>query len=128
MGLSRHFQAPALCQLIRGFARSYAQLLPRHEGYPNSFLLLLTGLWYAERRVADGAGQLYRGWLSWLTNARPQRVDPSREVSTGPEKPNCWEVVEPISGRAACALGPEQLATLKTCARMELQKHKRKRP
>ena len=118
------FKAVPLCKLIRGFARSYAQLLPREQGYPNSFLLLLTGLWYAERRVADGPEQLYRGWLSWLTCAKPQRVDVSREVSTGPERHGCWEVVEPVERRTACALSVEQLGTLKTCARMELQKHK----
>eukprot|EP00747_Dinoflagellata_sp_TGD_P216485 gnl/TRDRNA2_/TRDRNA2_89028_c0_seq1.p1 gnl/TRDRNA2_/TRDRNA2_89028_c0~~gnl/TRDRNA2_/TRDRNA2_89028_c0_seq1.p1 ORF type:complete len:317 (-),score=46.32 gnl/TRDRNA2_/TRDRNA2_89028_c0_seq1:91-1041(-) len=130
-------EVPAFVRLLRTWARSHEDQLPREEGYPNSFLLLLSGLWYLRNRAgfrgpgddtsatstaqpasAASALELFRGWLKFVAEgSNPPRLldlrsDSERQQHSSAARPAGWAVVEPISGRIACSLRPQQVQHL----------------
>eukprot|EP00439_Symbiodinium_sp_Y106_P087124 s181_g40.t1 len=105
---------------IKGFARAYQSQLPREQGYPNTFLLLLSGFWWLathqglrpgesradsiEGRCKESSSELFRGWLDFIAADAPRVMNLAQGGSIAESSEGrYWQLVEPVSGRTACA-------------------------
>lgn len=129
-------EVTAFAHKVRAWSRRRTRELPPEEGYPNSFLLLLSGFWYLKAEAHhtkgptqqdiepesllqplsskdDGEGQrLFLGWLDFLAQAvqkPPGCMDLRSDLM---DRGSGWTLIEPISGRAACSLTSFQVEQL----------------
>lgn len=128
---------------VRNWGRKHRNQLPRDEGYPNNFMLLLSALWYLRayegfprycgagplahllpigqvaKSEADLADRFYWGWLRWMAGGvSAQRVLDVRDLQRPPFEgsPWSWTLVEPVEGRVVCKLPPVQANYLASLA------------
>ncbi|CAE7946823.1 unnamed protein product, partial [Symbiodinium sp. KB8] len=85
---------------IKAFAKAYQSQLPREQGYPNTFLLLLSGFWWLathqglrpgesradsiEGRCKESRSELFRGWLDFVAADHPRVMTLAQNGTGGP--------------------------------------------